>query len=238
MIKGKAAVFFGPGKPFEIREVTLPEVEPEAVVIRVSLANVCGSDLHFWRGDAPLRLPDDGWIYGHEMTGRVARLGSKVKTDSLGRPLKEGDRVAYTYFYPCGRCYACLNKEPASCPAKIERPRGPGEFPHFHGAFAEYYYLRPGGSLFKVPDELSDELVSPVNCALSQVIFGLHQVGLRFGGSVVIQGAGGLGIQAAAVAKDMGAATVIVVEQSNKAFADSEWHGKETTTITRAALVP
>jgi threonine dehydrogenase-like Zn-dependent dehydrogenase len=213
MIKGKAAVFFGPGRPFEIREVTLPEVEPEAVVIRVSLANVCGSDLHFWRGDAPLRLPDDGWIFGHEMTGRVARLGAKVKTDSLGRALKEGDRVAYTYFYPCGRCYVCLNKESANCPAKIERPRGPGEFPQFNGAFAEYYYLRPGGSIFLVPDSLSDELVSPVNCALSQVIFGLHQVGLRFGGTVVIQGAGGLGLQAAAVAKDMGAATVIVVDQ-------------------------
>ena len=213
MIKGKAAVFFGPGKPFQIREVTLPEIEPDAVVVRVALANVCGSDLHFWRGDAPLRLPEDGWIFGHEMTGRVAALGRNVKTDSLGRPLKEGDRVAYSYFYPCGRCYVCLNKEPANCPAKIERPRGPAEFPHFHGAFAEYYYLRPGGSLFRVPDELADELVSPVNCALSQVIYGLHQAGLRFGGSVVIQGAGGLGIQAAAVAKDMGATTVIVVDQ-------------------------
>jgi threonine dehydrogenase-like Zn-dependent dehydrogenase len=213
MIKGKAAVFFGPGKPFQIRELTLPEVEPDAVVVRVTLANVCGSDLHFWRGDAPLRLPEDGWIFGHEMTGRVAQLGAKVKTDSLGRPLREGDRVAYTYFYPCGRCYVCLNKEPANCPAKIERPRGPGEFPHFNGAFAEYYYLRPGGHLFKVPDELPDTLVSPVNCALSQVIYGLHQAGLRFGGSVVIQGAGGLGIQATAVAKDMGAATVIVVDQ-------------------------
>ena len=213
MIKGKAAVFFGPGKPFQIRELTLPEVEPDAVVIRVTLANVCGSDLHFWRGDAPLRLPEDGWIFGHEMTGHVAQLGAKVKTDSLGRPLREGDRVVYTYFYPCGRCYVCLNKEPANCPAKIERPRGPGEFPHFNGAFAEYYYLRPGGHLFKVPDELPDTLVSPVNCALSQVIYGLHQAGLRFGGSVVIQGAGGLGIQATAVAKDMGAATVIVVDQ-------------------------
>jgi threonine dehydrogenase-like Zn-dependent dehydrogenase len=213
MIKGKAAVFFGPGKPFQIRELTLPEVEPDAVVIRVTLANVCGSDLHFWRGDAPLRLPEDGWIFGHEMTGRVAQLGAKVKTDSLGRPLREGDRVAYTYFYPCGRCYVCLNKEPANCPAKIERPRGPGEFPRFHGAFAEYYYLRPGGSIFLVPDSLPDTLVSPVNCALSQVIYGLHQAGLRFAGSVVIQGAGGLGIQATAVAKDMGAATVIVVDQ-------------------------
>jgi threonine dehydrogenase-like Zn-dependent dehydrogenase len=213
MIRGKAAVFFGPGKPFELREVTLPEVEPDAVVIDVSLANVCGSDLHFWRGDAPLRLPEDGWIFGHEMTGRVARLGANVKTDSLGRRLREGDRVAYSYFYPCGRCYVCLNKEPANCPAKIERPRGPREFPHFHGAFAEYYYLRPGGSIFTVPDSLPDELVSPVNCALSQVIFGLEQAGLGFGDSVVIQGAGGLGIQAAAVAKDMGAATVIVVDQ-------------------------
>jgi threonine dehydrogenase-like Zn-dependent dehydrogenase len=210
---GKAAVFFGPGKPFEIRDVPVPEVEPEGVLIRVALANVCGSDLHFWRGDAPLRLPQDGWIFGHEMTGRVARLGARVTTDSLGRPLAEGDRVAYTYFYPCGRCHACLNNQPAACPAKIERPLGPSQFPHFHGAFAEYYYLRPRGALFKVPDELSDELVAPVNCALAQVIFGLAQAGLRFGDSVVIQGAGGLGIQAAAVAKDMGARTVIVVDQ-------------------------
>jgi L-iditol 2-dehydrogenase len=210
---GKAAVFFGPGKPFEIRELRLPEIEPDAVLIKVSLANVCGSDLHFWRGDAPLRLPDDGWIFGHEMTGRVAKLGRNVKTDSLGRPLREGDRVAYTYFYPCGRCYVCLNKQPSACPAKIERPRGPSEFPHFNGAFAEYYYLRPGGAIFGVPDALPDELVSPVNCALSQVIFGLHEAKLEFGGSVVIQGAGGLGVQAAAVAKDMGAATVIVVDQ-------------------------
>ncbi len=213
MSTGKAAVFHGPGKPFELREVPIPEVEPDAVLIRVSLANVCGSDLHFWRGDAPLRLPADGWIFGHEMTGRVARLGARVKTDSLGRPLAEGDRVAYAYFYPCGRCAACLAKEPAACPMKVGRPAGPSEFPHFHGAFAEYYYLRPGGAIFKVPDVLPDELVSPVNCALSQVLFGLHKAGFRFGDTLVIQGAGGLGLQAAAVAKDMGASVVIVVDR-------------------------
>ena len=94
----RAAVFFGPGKPFEIRPVPIPEIEPEAVLIRVTHANICGSDLHFWRGDAPLRLPDDGWIFGHEMTGTVARLGSQVKTDSLGRPLKEGDRVLFAKY--------------------------------------------------------------------------------------------------------------------------------------------
>ncbi len=210
---GRAAVFHGPGKPFEIRELPLPEVEPDAVLIRVTRANICGSDLHFWRGDAPLRLPEDGWIYGHEMTGRVARLGSRVTADSLGRPLKEGDRVAYSYFYPCGRCPACLDRKPAACPQKVGRPLGPSQFPHFHGAFAEYYYLRPGGSLFLVPDALPDAIVASVNCALAQVLFGLQQVGLGFGQSVVMQGAGGLGVQAAAVAKAMGAAPVIVIDQ-------------------------
>lgn len=209
---GKAAVFYGPGKPFELKEIPLPEVEPEGILIRVTLANICGSDLHFWRGDAPLALPEDGWIFGHEMTGRVARLGAKVQTDSLSRPLKDGDRVAYCYFYPCGRCYACLNKQLAACPNKVGRPLGPSQFPYFHGAFAEYYYLRPGGYVFKVPDDLPDELVSPVNCALSQVIYGLHAAGLRFGDSLLIQGAGGLGIQATAVAKAMGA-RVIAVDQ-------------------------
>jgi threonine dehydrogenase-like Zn-dependent dehydrogenase len=209
----RAALFFGPGKPFELREVPIPEVEPEGILVRVTRANICGSDLHFWRGDAPIRLPEDGWIFGHEMTGRVARLGSRIKTDSLGRPLKEGDRVAYAYFYPCGRCYACLNKEPSACPNKIERPLGPSAFPHLHGAFADHYYLRPGGAVFRVPDSLSDDVVAPVNCALSQVLYGLTVAGLRFGDSVVIQGAGGLGVQATAVAKEMGAATVIVIDQ-------------------------
>src|SRR5207249_10184173 len=127
-----------------------PAGEPYVVRIRVWLANGCGSNLPLWRGDAPIKLPQDGWIFGHEMTGRVAKLGRNVKTDSLGRPLAEGDRVAYTYFYPCGRCAACLNKEPAACLFKIGRPLGPSEFPHCHGAVAEYYYLKPGGALFKV----------------------------------------------------------------------------------------
>src|SRR5207237_8332573 len=107
MATGKAAVFFGPGKPFEIRDVTVPDVEPEAALIKVSLANICGSDLHFWRGDAPLRISADGWIFGHEMMGRIAKLGGKLKTDSLGRELRAGDRVAYTYFVSCRRWPAC-----------------------------------------------------------------------------------------------------------------------------------
>jgi len=63
-----------------------------------------------------------------------------------------------------------------------------------------------------VPDELSDEMVTPVNCALSEVIYGLQKAGLRLGDSVAIQGAGGLGVNATAVARSMGAGTIIVID--------------------------
>src|SRR5439155_13067199 len=100
------------------------------------------------------------------------------------------------------------------CPNRnLGRRSGWDEFPHFHGPYAEYYYLRPNHFVFKVPDDLSDALVAPANCALSEVIYGWQQAGLRFGDTVAIQGAGGLGLNAAAVAKDMGAGRVIVIDR-------------------------
>jgi len=90
---------------------------------------------------------------------------------------------------------------------------GPAELPpHFTGAYADYYYLRPNHVVFKVPDDLTDDMVAPANCALSEVIYGLEKVGLSFGETIVIQGAGGLGINATAVAKERGADKVIVID--------------------------
>src|ERR1700740_2017760 len=75
----------------------------------------------------------------------------------------------------------------------------------------EYYYTTRRQPLFKVPEDLADEAVAPLNCALSQVLFALRDV--RLGDTVVIQGAGGLGINAAAVAHTAGAAEVIVIDK-------------------------
>ncbi|MFC2027873.1 zinc-binding dehydrogenase, partial [Chloroflexota bacterium] len=77
---------------------------------------------------------------------------------------------------------------------------------------ADYYYIRPNQTVLKVPDTLTDEMVAPVNCALSEVIFGLEKVRFGFGETIVIQGAGGLGIYATAVAREMGADRIIVIE--------------------------
>ena len=100
----KAAVFLDTGKPFEMREYPVPDPEPNAILVRVTSAGICGSDLHVWRGDIRIVMFGPGArILGHEMTGRVAKLGANVRTDSLGRPLKEGDRIVYPYFTPCRR---------------------------------------------------------------------------------------------------------------------------------------
>ncbi|MGI8551593.1 MAG: zinc-binding dehydrogenase [Dehalococcoidia bacterium] len=207
-MKGRAAIYHGPDQPFELREFPLPEVEPDAILVRISMAGVCGSDLHIWRGELPGRFHA---VAGHEMMGRVAELGGNIRTDTQGQPLSVGDRIAYAYFYPCRRCYVCLRGDLAACPNQMPITAA-GSPPYFTGAFADYYYLRPGHYVYKVPDELSDELVAPVNCALSQVIYGLHRAGLRFGDSVVMQGAGGLGLNAAAVAREMGARQVIAID--------------------------
>ncbi len=207
-MNGRAAIYHGPEQPFELREFPLPPVEPDAILVKVSMAGICGSDLHIWRGEIPARFHVPA---GHEMTGRVFQLGANIKTDTLGQTLREGDRVAYAYFYPCRRCYVCLRGELAACPNQMPLFQA-GTPPYFVGAFADYYYLRPNHWVYKVPDDLSDELVAPVNCALSQVVYGLQKAGVRLGDTVVVQGAGGLGLNAAAVAKEMGAERVIAID--------------------------
>jgi D-arabinose 1-dehydrogenase-like Zn-dependent alcohol dehydrogenase len=212
---GKAAVFLGVGKPFEIREYPVPDPEPEAVLIKIALTNVCGSDLHYWRGELdyakmgrPLPLNT-----GHEHSGSIYKLGSGVTTDSAGKPLREGDRVVYRYFCPCGRCPACLRRQFKSCPMRQANFMvSSDEWPHFQGGFGQYFYLRPNHAIFKLPDEISDEMAAGINCAFTQVYAGLEIAGLRAGETVVIQGAGGLGVYACAVAREMGASKIVVID--------------------------
>ena len=77
------------------------------------MSTICGSDLHTTLGARPAPVPI---ILGHEITGRVAALGKGVTTDTMGRPLKEGDRITWTIFANCGNCYFCKIKAlPMKC---------------------------------------------------------------------------------------------------------------------------
>ena len=212
---GRVAAFYGHSKPMVLKEYPVPDPEPGAVVVRSTVANICGSDLHQWRGEFDVvkfgrPLPQ---ILGHEMTGTVHQLGQGIERDTTGKPLAVGDRIIWRYFYPCGRCRACLKGITRACPfARTYLNKSADEAPHFVGAFGDYYYLFPGAVIFKVPDELGDGLVAGFNCALSQVVGGFQLAQLRVGDKVVIQGAGGLGIYATAVAREMGAGKVIVID--------------------------
>src|SRR5256712_9002622 len=106
----RMAVFHGAGKPFEIREYPVPDPEPGAALIKVALANVCGSDLHYWRGGVDYakmgRPPPPNT--GHQHVGQGAELGSGGPTHSARPPPAAGDRVAYPKFFPCRPCRAVL----------------------------------------------------------------------------------------------------------------------------------
>ena len=210
---GKAAAFVEPYH-FELMELPTPEVEPGGILVKITSAGICGSDLHFWRGEMkPIVQGQPGRVVlGHEMSGVVDALGHGVNTDSLARPLKEGDRVAYAYFLPCRRCYICLRGDLNFCPNRFRFRKSVEDYPFCSGGFAEYFYLNPGHFVFKVPEELPDEAVTAANCAVSQVIFGLRQAKIQLGDNVVVQGAGGLGIYATAAAKEMGAGLVVTID--------------------------
>jgi D-arabinose 1-dehydrogenase-like Zn-dependent alcohol dehydrogenase len=233
-LNGSAALFVGNGKPFELKSYPVPDPGPGAIVAGIRLANICGSDLHMWRAELDLerlRLPLPLCL-GHEAVGEVVALGEGVATDSAGQPLAIGDRISWRFFSPCGRCRGCLSGRSTLCQNNhlfISQGQSADTSPHFVGAFATHYYLRPGLTVFKVPTEVSDAAAAGANCGLAEVIQGLTTVGLRLGESVVIQGAGGLGLFAAAVAKRMGAGRIIVIDSISERLTLAHEFGADET---------
>jgi threonine dehydrogenase-like Zn-dependent dehydrogenase len=204
---GTLAYLESPGN-VEIREYEVPAPEPGAVLTEVEQANVCGSELHIWRGFHP--EVTEG-VLGHEAVCRVAELGDGVATDYAGRPIEEGDLVAPTYFLTCRRCPACQEGQFNLCENVYRHwSKPPEEPPHFHGTFATHYYVHPDQYFYRLPEELDPGVAAAANCALSQMIYGLDQVGVDDGDTVVVQGAGGLGLNALAVADVRGAETIVV----------------------------
>ena len=229
-MKGRIVVVKEYGKPFEIEEYDVPEPERGAILLRMTQAGVCGSDLHTWRGDQTqefMPLPETGRVMGHEGTGVVEVRGDGVATDTLGVPLKESDRVIYAAVFPCYRCHLCLRGDTNWC-ANREYPTA-GVWPYFTGTYADFLYLPPRHPVFRVPDELPDHILGPVNCAMGTVTTGLQRAGLGEGEYVVIQGAGGLGLNAVAMAKDMGADRVIVLDRLENRLQLAEEFGADYT---------
>ena len=212
MRTAKASVLEVFKSPLALRDFPLPEsIEPGAALVRTTMAGICGTDVHLWKGELPIHLPI---ILGHETVGTIVDLGEGLDRDWTGQPLRAGDRVTWNSTVSCGQCYYCaVKRQPTRCPHR--RAYGIGyrcdEAPHFLGGYAEFHYLRPRATIFKLPDDLPTEAVVGAGCALITAIHGVERTGIEWQDTVVVQGAGPVGIAALAVAKSAGASRVIVI---------------------------
>lgn len=181
----------------ELRELPVPEVGEDDVLLRVGSASVCGSDIHqyhnqqSWAVNVPV-------VLGHEFCGTVARTGARV------RGFKEGDRVvSETAARICGECLYCRTGEYNLCPERAGFGYGT------HGAMAEYVRV-PARCLHHIPDSLPFEraaLTEPCCVAYNAVAVHSH---IRPGDIVVVLGPGPIGLLCAEMARISGAGTLIV----------------------------
>jgi D-arabinose 1-dehydrogenase-like Zn-dependent alcohol dehydrogenase len=209
----RAAVVRAFQAPIAIEEVPVPaELEPGAILARIEMCSVCGTDVHLWQGSlaANVELPV---ILGHEMVGRIVAIGAGRPGDTVGQPLRIGDRITWTHT-SCGSCFFCtVAQQPTLCQnsrrymyERMDRP------PYLLGGFAEYGYVLPESGRIRVPDDVSNELASLSSCALRSVMNAFDALGgIDTTEVVVIQGAGPLGLLATAVAKVGGARRVITI---------------------------
>lgn len=192
-----AAVFRGKGK-LVLEDVPARKPGPYEIMIRVSACGVCGTDMHIYHGDEGTAPTPPGTILGHEFSGIVCEVGENI------RSLRVGDKVSVDPNDYCGSCYYCRNGKAHFC----ENMTGIGTT--VNGGFAEYCTLQ-AKQAYKLKDEMPLEwgaLAEPVACCLH----GIDLSRISPGDTVLIIGAGTIGLMMMQMAKSAGASRVVVVE--------------------------
>ncbi|MFN0067014.1 MAG: zinc-binding dehydrogenase [Limisphaerales bacterium] len=205
MSTARVAIFHGPGEPFTLSERLLPAaLEPGQVLAAISLATVCGSDLHTVAGRRREPAPA---VLGHEAVGRVLAVGA-------GRdPALVGRRVSWTLADSCGACPACREWAlPQKCARLFKYGHAPlDEGAGLDGCYATHVVLRSGTTVVPVPDTVPDALAASANCALATMVAATEPF-RGDGTTAVIQGAGLLGLYACALLRAAGWRRIIVVD--------------------------
>jgi len=209
----RAMTYRGPYR-VRVEDKPDPRIEhPNDAVIRVERAAICGSDLHLYHG----MMPDTrvGHTFGHEFIGVVEQLGSSVETLSVG------DRVMVPFHISCGTCWFCARGLFTNCHNVNPNATAVGGifgYSHTTGGY-------DGGQAERVrvpfadvgpqviPDWLDPEDALLMTDALGTGYFGAQLASIREGDTVVVLGAGPVGLFAAKSAWFMGAGRVIVVDQ-------------------------
>jgi len=239
----RAAVMMEPFAPLEQWELDDPVLEPGGVLLETVASEVCGTDVHLHQGRlAGVPYPI---IPGHVSVGRVLE-SIDVKTDALGRSLAVGDLVTfYDVHEVCDACWHCLvARQPNRCPKRrvygitYSAREGP------LGGWAERIYLKPGVKILRVPDSLTADEVIGGGCGLFTGFAAVERSGLVMGDTVLVQGAGAVGLATAAFAALRGAEQVILIgapatrlELASRLGADCTLSLEDTTPEERKAMV-
>lgn len=198
----KAVVYYGEND-LRYEERQKPVIEPGAVIVKVKACSLCGSDLRTIRhGHASIREPR---VLGHETTGVIEEIGSGVTG------YKIGDRVAITPGIGCGKCSYCLSGWQNMCYERKTISQ------HYDGGFAEYVLVPPAavkaGNLNLLPEGvgfIEASLAEPLACVLN----GQEDLKIAEGDTVVIIGAGPIGILHGMAARAAGAGKIIMINRS------------------------
>jgi threonine 3-dehydrogenase len=199
MPKTMQAVMKPEAKPgIEIRDVSVPQVEPTDVLVKVKVASICGTDLHIYNWDrwAQGRIHPP-LIPGHEFCGEVVAYGNEVTS------VKEGDFVSAEMHVACGKCLQCRTGEAHIC--QFVKIIGVDA----DGAFAEYVRI-PESNIWKLDPAIPQEYASildPLGNAVHTVLAG--EIAAK---TVAITGCGPIGLFSIAVARAVGASTVFAIE--------------------------
>ena len=204
-----------------VDELPIPEPGPGEVDVAIEVGGICGSDLlylqHGGINDFPLREP---MILGHEVVGRVARPSADVTA------FREGDRVAVHPARPCGACEWCQAGRPNLCPET--RFLGSAmRYPHVQGGFAEHLVVT-AAQLVPIPDGVSAELAVFAE-PLAVGIHAASRAGDLRGRSVLVAGAGPIGVLAVVAARWAGAARVVVTDLVDEPLAIARAAGATDT---------
>ena len=229
MIKtGRAAVYDAPNEPFKIREFPVRDVYADEVLVRITMSTICRSDIHSYQGHRPNPCPG---ILGHEIVGIIEQLGQNMNHDMRGDPLAIGKRITWTEFFHEGESYY---RDVHDLPQKSVGVRKYGhdlatKDPHFLGGFAEYCYIQPGTGILNLPNEITDEEATPLNCGVATMISVTEAAQINMGETVVVQGLGLLGLYGCAIAKARGARRVIGLDVVANRLAIARKFGADET---------
>lgn len=199
-----------PRQPIEVREFPRPDLATGAVLLRTSLSEVCGTDVHLWHGRlAGVPYPI---IPGHVSAGVVdAARGTITGVD--GSAIREGDRIVFFDVHrTCGRCRACtVHRTPTRCSSRRVYGITDSAEDGLFGGWAQAIYLEPGVAMARLPDAVSLDDYIGGGCGLLTAVHIAERAEIRLGDSVVVQGVGAVGLSAIALARIAGASRIIAI---------------------------